>query len=65
LLHREIIVDFKDRNGNKTPILGVPVRLSQTPSSLRTSPTGLGENARDVLTELGYSTDKINQLRQM
>jgi len=55
-------VDFKDRNGNKTPILGVPVRLSQTPSSLRAPPTDFGMNTRDVLAELGYSSDEINQL---
>jgi crotonobetainyl-CoA:carnitine CoA-transferase CaiB-like acyl-CoA transferase len=62
LCHREMVVDFKDQNGNNTPTLGIPVKLSQTPGSLRTSPTNFGEDTRDVLAELGYSKDQINRL---
>jgi hypothetical protein len=47
------------------PTLGVEVKHSQTPGSLPTSPTGFDENAKDVLAERSYSTDKINQLKQM
>jgi len=62
LRHREIVVDFEDVNGSKTPTLGIPVKLSRTPGSLRKPPVDFGENTRDVLAELGYSTDEINQL---
>ena len=62
LRHREIVVDFKDQKGNNTPTLGIPVKLSQTPGSLRTPPTDFGKDTRDVLAELNYSTDQINRL---
>jgi len=61
LRHRKMVVDFEDQNGHKIPTLGVPVKLSQTPGSLRTPPTDCGKNTRDVLSELGFSTDEIQQ----
>ncbi len=60
LAHRKMVVDFEDQNGNRIPTLGVPVKLSGTPGSLRTPPAYFGKNTRDVLAELGYSTDEID-----
>lgn len=60
LAHREMVVNFEDQNGNRVPTLGVPVKLSETPGSLRTRPTDFGKNTRDILSELGYSTDEID-----
>ncbi len=59
LSYREMVVDCEDQNGNKMQTLGVPIKLSGTPGSLRTPPTDFGKNTRDVLLELGYSTDAI------
>ena len=39
--------------------LGIPVKLTETPGSLRTLPVGFGENSREVLRELGYSEEII------
>ncbi len=60
LRYRETIVDFKDQNGNLAPTLGVCVKLSNTPGSLRTQPVNFGQNTSDILEELGYSEDEIN-----
>ena len=62
LRHRETIVDFKDQNGNQTPSLGVCVKLSNTPGSLRTQPASFGQNTSDILEELGYSKKEITDL---
>src|SRR6266545_3239829 len=46
-----------------TRIVGVPVKLSRTPSApLRPAPT-LGEHTDDILGELGYSSERIAELR--
>jgi crotonobetainyl-CoA:carnitine CoA-transferase CaiB-like acyl-CoA transferase len=64
LLQREMVVDVEDQNGNKVPTLGVPVKLSETPGSLRTPPTEFGKDTRDVLFELGYSANEIDTFFQ-
>jgi crotonobetainyl-CoA:carnitine CoA-transferase CaiB-like acyl-CoA transferase len=43
--------------------IGVPFTLSATPATIRTPPPALGEQADEVLGELGYSTGQIASLR--
>jgi formyl-CoA transferase/CoA:oxalate CoA-transferase len=44
-------------------VIGSPVKLSETPSSVRTAPPMLGQHADTILTELGYEADAIRSLR--
>jgi crotonobetainyl-CoA:carnitine CoA-transferase CaiB-like acyl-CoA transferase len=45
------------------PVLGVPVKLSTTPGSVRSAPPRLGEHTRGVLTrDLGYDADRIDAM---
>ena len=59
LTHRQMVVDFEDQTGKKVPTLGVAIKLSGTPGSLRTPPTDFSKDTRDVLAELGYSSQDI------
>ncbi|MBW1894725.1 MAG: CoA transferase, partial [Deltaproteobacteria bacterium] len=59
LREREMFVEFKDQNGNKADTIGIPVKLSETPGSLRIQPVNFGQNTKEVLSELGYSEDEI------
>jgi crotonobetainyl-CoA:carnitine CoA-transferase CaiB-like acyl-CoA transferase len=43
-------------------VLGVPVKLSETPGRVRTAPPLLGEHTRAVLDEVGLSDDAIVRL---
>jgi len=60
LSQRNMVVEFEGQDGEKIPTLGVPVKLSNTPGSLRTPPTSFGQNTREVLGELGYSPKEID-----
>ncbi len=55
-------MDIKDKNENKTATIGVPIKLSETPGSIRTPPVDFGESTMTVLKKLGYSEEKIREL---
>lgn len=45
-------------------VLGVPIKLSETPGSVRSAPPVLGQHTEAVLGELGYSSGAVAALRQ-
>ena len=45
------------------PINTTPVKLSQTPGTIRQRTAELGEHTDEILDSLGYSTDKISEMR--
>jgi len=62
LRHRDMIVEMETPDG-RTRIPGTPIKLTDTPGSVRTPPPGFGEHTGDVLTALGFSAAEIAQLR--
>jgi len=62
-LARQMVDTVQHPTIGALPVLGVPVKLSTTPGSVRSAPPRLGEHTRDVLTrDLGYDADRIDTM---
>jgi crotonobetainyl-CoA:carnitine CoA-transferase CaiB-like acyl-CoA transferase len=45
-------------------VLGVPIKLSETPGSVRSAPPTLGQHTAQVLAEIGMTIGEIDDLRR-
>lgn len=45
-------------------VLGIPVKLSETPGGIRSAPPTLGQHTDTVLAEIGVDPDAVGQLRE-
>ncbi|MGD9288978.1 MAG: CaiB/BaiF CoA-transferase family protein [Desulfobacterales bacterium] len=61
--HREMVVNIRGKNGKSSKTLGVPVKLSETPGTVRTPPVDFGASTTYILQELGYSANEIKELK--
>ncbi|WP_027416328.1 CaiB/BaiF CoA transferase family protein [Aneurinibacillus terranovensis] len=62
---REMIQEVEHPTIGMLKMLGIPIKLSQTPGSVRKAPPLLGENTDEVLTNLGYGIKEIENLKEM
>ncbi|MDE0733408.1 MAG: CoA transferase [Gammaproteobacteria bacterium] len=46
------------------PLMRTPVELSETPGEIRTRAPTLGEHTDEIMKELGYSMEQIDELRE-
>jgi len=61
-LARDMVREIKDEKGKPVAMLGIPVKLSDTPGSIRSTAVGFGGSTEKILTELGYTKDQITEL---
>jgi crotonobetainyl-CoA:carnitine CoA-transferase CaiB-like acyl-CoA transferase len=63
IIANEMIVPLHHPAVGPTRVLGVPVRLSETPGAIRSPAPLLGQHTDEVLGELGYSPAEVQALR--
>jgi formyl-CoA transferase/CoA:oxalate CoA-transferase len=63
LLARQMIESVEHATIGQMKVLGVPIKLSDTPGSVRTAPPTLGQHTTAVMTELGLDNLEIQTLR--
>jgi crotonobetainyl-CoA:carnitine CoA-transferase CaiB-like acyl-CoA transferase len=61
---RKMVVDMGQQNGEKIITLGIPIKLSETPGSIRSMPVDFGESTGSILRELGYSESEITSFEK-
>ena len=62
VLAREMLVDTEDPELGTIHNIGVPVKLSATPGSIRRRAPALGEHSAEILMEHGFSQAEVDSL---
>ena len=61
--HREMVVECPHPELGMVSLLGLPVKLSDTPGGVHRTPPQLGEQTDEILRDLGLDSDDLAQLR--
>ncbi len=61
---RNMVIEMEHPTIGSIPLVGSPLKLSRTPVEIRSHPPIAGEHTEDVLLELGYSIEMIENFKQ-
>ncbi len=63
VLARNMLVEIEHPEAGRIKNIGIPVKLSQTPGSIRLPPPLLGQHTDQILSSFGYSQEEIEAFR--
>jgi crotonobetainyl-CoA:carnitine CoA-transferase CaiB-like acyl-CoA transferase len=63
-LAREMVVETTHPSAGPVKAIGLPIKFSETPGSVRRAAPLLGQHTREVLREYGYSDAQIDRLAE-
>jgi crotonobetainyl-CoA:carnitine CoA-transferase CaiB-like acyl-CoA transferase len=61
--HNELIATVEHPSGRELRVVGIPIRFSETPGSIRIGPPAVGRDTDEVLGSIGYDEEAIRHLR--
>ncbi len=59
---REMVIELEHPTAGKSGALGLPVKFSNTPGSIRRPAPVLGQHTREVLRDVGYTDSELENL---
>jgi len=61
---RKMVTEFIDGKKGKMRLLSSPIRLSETPAEIRRAPADFGEHTEEVMKDLGFSEEEIEEMKR-
>jgi crotonobetainyl-CoA:carnitine CoA-transferase CaiB-like acyl-CoA transferase len=62
--HNDLLTTVERPNGGPIRVVGMPVRFSATPGSVRSGPPSVGQHTDEVLASVGFSEEEIEAMRR-
>ncbi|MEE9202495.1 MAG: CoA transferase, partial [Dehalococcoidia bacterium] len=62
--HREMYLEVEHPQVGKVPMVGIPIKLSDTPGRVKSLGPYLGEHTDQILGEIGYDAQAVAGFKQ-